>query len=145
MPRLPRSVFPAAGDWHVTARGVDGCAIYRDDEDRRDFLVRVWTVVRELDWHMHALCLMTTHYHLVLRCTRIALSRGIQRVNGGYAAGFNTRHARRGHLFGDRFALWQVRDEEHLAAACAYVVGNPVRAGICEAPGDWSWSWSRYR
>jgi putative transposase len=31
-------------------------------------------------------------------------------------------------------------DEEHLLSAVRYVEMNPVRAGLCERPGDWPWS-----
>jgi putative transposase len=57
---------------------------------------------------------------------------------------FLTRHMRSGHLWGDRFALWQIRDEDHLRAACEYVMANPVRAGLCAEATAWPWSWSRY-
>ena len=54
------------GYFHVVTRGVDGCAIFRDNADRRDFLSHVRRSVERFDWTIHALCLMTTHYHLVL-------------------------------------------------------------------------------
>lgn len=47
------------------SRGVDGCAIVRDDADRRMFLAHVRVCVERYDWVVQALCLMTTHYHLV--------------------------------------------------------------------------------
>ena len=53
----------------------------------------------------------------------------MHRLNGRYAQHFNAVHGWSGHLWGDRFALWQVRDDAHLAAACDYVLANPVRAG----------------
>jgi REP element-mobilizing transposase RayT len=53
---------------------------------------------------------------------------------------FNRRHGRRGHLFGDRFSSYVLRDERHLAAAVEYVLQNPVRAGLCDQARDWRWS-----
>jgi putative transposase len=103
MPRLPRSLLPD-GFFHVTGRGVDGLAIYRNDHDRRDFLGLTWWVTDRFGWEIHALCLMTNHYHFVLDTTRAALSDGMHRLNGVYAAGFNARYGRTGHLFGERFA-----------------------------------------
>ena len=144
MPRLPRSVFPRYGVWHVTTRGVDRQAVYRDDDDRRSFLVQLWRAVEAHGLDVHAFCLMTNHYHLVVECLRDALSRAMHRVNGIHAETFNAKYRRSGHLWGDRFALWQVRDEEHLRAACGYVLANPVRAGLCERAADWPWSWSPY-
>jgi hypothetical protein len=69
----------------------------------------------------------------------------MRRLNGIYAQGFNRRHRRSGHLFGDRYASWVVESEEHLRAACEYVLENPVRARLCSNREDWPWSASRAR
>ena len=144
MARLPRSAFPAYGVWHVTTRGVAQREVVLDRDDGRDFLVQLWRAVERFELRALALCLMPNHYHLVVEAARDTVSRALHRVNGLYAQGFNEKHGRSGHLWGDRFALWQVRDDEHLREACLYVVRNPVRARLCEAPVDWPWSWSRF-
>jgi putative transposase len=142
--RLPRSTFPAFGVWHVTTRGVARQRVYRDGDDARRFLEELGGAIRRFDLYGHALCLMPNHYHLVVECARDLLSLALHRVNGAYAAAFNAKYTRSGHLWGDRFALWQIRDEEHLRAACEYVAANPVRAGLCDRAADWRWGWSRY-
>jgi REP element-mobilizing transposase RayT len=144
MPRLPRSTFPGYGVWHATTRGVERRAVYLDRDDGRRFLTQLWQAVERLGLHVHALCLMPNHYHLVVQCLRDQLSRALHRVNGVYAEDFNAKYTRSGHLWGDRFALWQVRDDEHLRATCEYVLANPVRAGLCQRAVDWPWCWSRY-
>ena len=144
MARLPRSTFPDYGVWHATTRGVERRAVYLDRDDGRRFLTQLWQAVERLGLHVHALCLMPNHYHLVVQCLRDRLSRALHRVNGVYAEDFNAKYTRSGHLWGDRFALWQVRDDEHLRATCEYVLTNPVRAGLCERTDDWPWCWSRY-
>ncbi len=142
--RLARSTFPEYGVWHATTRGVERRRVYLDRDDGREFLAQVWRAVERLRLEVYALCLMPNHYHVVAECSRELLSRALHRVNGHYAQGFNAKYRRSGHLWGDRFALWQVRDEEHLEATCAYVLANPVRAGLCSSGDDWPWSWSRY-
>jgi putative transposase len=133
------------GFFHVTARGVAHARIFLDDHDRRHFLALLAGTVRSCDWRCHAFCLMTTHYHLVLETTRERLSRGVQRLNGRHAEAFNARHARRGHLFGGRFASWIIGSDQHLHETCRYVLLNPVRAGLCGSPEEWRWSASRFR
>ena len=144
MARLPRYVFPSFGFWHVTARGVDGTAIVRDRDDALVFLRLLAAVVRRHALDMHAMCLMTNHYHLVLQAARDALSAAMHRLNGIHAAAFNRRHRRRGHLFGDRFWTETIESEEHLRSTCRYVILNPVRAGLCSRPSGWAWLGSRY-
>lgn len=144
MARIPRKLLPEEGIFHVTARGAGKIAIYRDDFDRRFFLALFAEVVDHFDWTVHAFCLMTNHYHQVVEGRRDDLSAGFHVLNGEYAQRFNARHQRWGHLFGERFSAWVIRSEEHLHAACTYVFGNAVRAGLCENLGDWPWAASRY-
>ena len=133
MARLPRSTFPEYGVWHATTRGVERRKVYLDRDDGREFLAQLWRAVDRFRLDVYGLCLMPNHYHFVVECSRDLLSRALHRVNGLYAQGFNAKYRRTGHLWGDRFALWQVRDDEHLESTCAYVRANPVRAGLCSS------------
>ena len=144
VPRIPRNALPDEGIFHVTARGAGQIAIYLDDFDYRLFLRLFAGVVGKCAWNVHAFCLMTNHYHIVVEGRRDDLSAGFHELNGEYAQRFNARHQRWGHVFGERFSAWVVRSEEHLRAACLYVFGNAVRAGLCKNLGDWPWAASRY-
>jgi REP element-mobilizing transposase RayT len=132
------------GTFHVVTRGVFRTPIHRDRADYLAHLELLARAVGRWGWEIDALCLMPTHHHLVLRSTREALSRGMHDVNGAYARLFNRRHERHGHLFGDRFVARVIRDDHHLRTVCRYVIGNPVRAGLCDDVADWPWTRSRY-
>jgi putative transposase len=137
--RRPRNVLPD-GYFHVTARGVADGLIFREDGDRTIFTTLLHVACLRHRWTCRAWCLMGTHYHLVVESLREDLSNGLRRLNGRYAQGFNHRHSRRGHLFGDRAASWVIESEAHLEAACRYVLLNPVRAGLCTVADEWPWS-----
>jgi REP element-mobilizing transposase RayT len=143
MARVLRSSLPD-GYFHVFTRGVADTAIFRDDEDRRSFLALLIRTTRRHGWELHALCLMTTHYHAVLEATRAQLSAGMQWLNGLYAQTFNKRYDRHGHLFGARYGSRVIESEEYLARACEYVLQNPMRAGLCERASHWPWNATRY-
>jgi REP element-mobilizing transposase RayT len=133
MPRVLRTQLPD-GLFHIATRAVERTPAFFDDVDRIGFLRLLGECVRRFDWDMYAYCLMTTHYHLVLRAAQDALSEGMQRLNGLHARRVNLRIGRRGHLFGARFSSWTIESDEYAAAACRYVLLNPVRAGLCERP-----------
>lgn len=139
MARLPRNLLED-GFFHVTARAVDGTALFRDDVDRWEFVEELTRCATGFFWICHAYCLMTTHYHLLLEATRESMSRGMHRLNGLYAQRFNARHKRRGHLFEGRFQSYVIASEVHMAAASLYVMNNPVRAGLCHLADEWPWS-----
>jgi len=85
---------------------------------------------------------MDNHY-VVVECSRAGLSAGVQQLSGRHAQAFNRRHGRTGHLFGERFAAHVIDDERRLENTIEYVLANPVRAGVCDRPGDWPWSGRR--
>jgi len=116
---------------HVTARATGDQALFVDDEDRAYFMSLLRYSNRRWRWKLHAYCLMTTHYHLLVEAPLERLSRGMHRLNFLYATNFNGRYNRRGRLFADRFASFVIRDEEHYCAACEYILQNPVKAGLC--------------
>jgi REP element-mobilizing transposase RayT len=139
MPRRPRSVLPD-GVFHVTSRGVAGSTIFLDDAERARFARLLAETTARHAWLCHAYCLMGTHYHVVVETLRERLSAGMHRLNGQYAAWFNRRHRRRGHLFENRYSAWVVLDDEHFGATLSYLLDNPRRAGLCHEAGDWRWA-----
>jgi REP element-mobilizing transposase RayT len=139
MARPLRIEFPGAL-YHITSRGDRGEAIFEDDADREMFLRVVAEVVERYRWICHAFCLMTNHYHLVIETLEGNLSRGMRQLNGVYTQASNRRHRRTGHLFQGRFKGILVERDAYLLEVSRYVVLNPVRAGMVDAPGDWPWS-----
>jgi putative transposase len=138
-----RSLLPD-GFFHVFTRGIPERPIYLDDEDRHLFLALLARVSASHRITIHARCLMATHYHAVVQATRADLSRGMQWLHSSYAIKFNGRHGRFGHLFAERFSSRVIESDEYLHDVCAYVLLNPVKAGLCERIGDWPWSYSRF-
>jgi putative transposase len=126
--------------YHVTARGVGRMPIYRDDHDRHTFMERLAAVVDEFRLECYAYCLMSNHYHLVVRTLEPNLSDAAKKLNGPYAQWWNWHNERVGHAFGGRFKGQIVQDTRYLLNACRYVVLNPVRAQMVTSPADWRWS-----
>ena len=139
VPRKPREEAPG-GYFHLAARSVDGAKVFREANDRLAFIALLHGVVQRYDWRCQSYCLMTTHFHLIVRTMRPTLSRGMQALCGTYGLRFNKRYERRGHLFGGRFMSVAITSDEHLLEAHRYVARNPQRAGLCSRPSEWLWS-----
>jgi putative transposase len=136
----PLRILAADALYHVVARGNAKMAIYCDDIDRCRFLRILEIVVERYRLECHAYCLMSNHYHLVIRTLDPNLSSAIQYLNGVYAQSWNKRHTRVGHMFQGRFKAQLIEQEGYFLEACRYVVLNPVRAGLVERADEWLWS-----
>ena len=130
----------AGGVFHVYARGVDKCDIYRSDDDRRLYLRLLGSVVERQRWMCLSYCLMPNHIHLLLRTPEPNLGAGMRLIHGPYAQDFNTRYERVGHLFQGRYGAVPVTDDVQLWTTVGYIAANPVTAGFARHPSGWSWS-----
>jgi hypothetical protein len=68
------------------------------------------------------------------------VSWALQKLHSVYAREFNARHRRRGHLFGERFTDTCVETDPHGRRTVAYILDNPVRAGLVRRCDEWNWS-----
>jgi REP element-mobilizing transposase RayT len=139
VPRKPRVEAPGAIQ-HVIARGNAGISIVLDDDDRRTLITGLARAADRHGWRVHAYCLMDTHLHAVVETPEPTLGAGMQRLLGGYASEFNRRHERYGHLFGGPYTASVIGTDAYAIEVCAYVVLNPLRAGVVGDPADWPWS-----
>lgn len=126
--------------YHVTSRGNKRSSIFDDVTDRLTFLDILHKVNRRYNFHCHAYCLMSNHYHLLIETPDGNLSKGMRQLNGVYSLGFNKRHKTTGHVLQGRYKAILIQRESHLLEVCRYVVLNPVRAKIVERPETWKWS-----
>jgi REP-associated tyrosine transposase len=139
VPRPPRIDFPGCY-WHVFPRGNNGESIVRGGLDLVALRAILGRVTVRQNWTLLTYCLMTNHFHLVLRSNEGNLSPGMQILNRGHAQLINKRHGREGHLFRNRFSAKAIETDEHLREACRYGVLNPWRAGLVADPSEWRWS-----
>jgi hypothetical protein len=83
---------------------------------------------------------MDTHLHAIVETPQPTLGVGMRRMLGGYAYEFNRRHSRYGHLFAGPYFSSMIDTDAYAIQVCAYVVLNPVRAGLVHDAADWRWS-----
>ena len=91
-------------------------------------------------WNVLAYCLLSTHYHLLAQTEEPNLGIGMRHIQGRHAQRLNDRTGSAGPIWRDRFHSRPVRDGRHVVRAAVYVDLNPVTAGLCSAPAEWSWS-----
>lgn len=120
--------------YHLMNRGDRREEIFRDDVDRKRFLEALEGVCQKTGWQVHAYCLMSNHFHLVVETPRANLVEGMKWLLGTYTMRFNRRHKLSGHLFAGRYKslLIDGATPGYLRTVCDYVHLNPVRARLVE-------------
>jgi len=139
MSRFLRIEYPGAV-YHVTSRGNERKPVFKDEQDRENFLNTLQHVNKRSNWICHAYCLMTNHYHLLIETPDGNLSLGMRQLNGVFTQLVNKRHGRTGYLLQGRYKAILIQKDSHLLEVCRYVVLNPVRAKMVEKPEDYQWS-----
>ncbi len=129
MPRQARIDAPGAVH-HIIIRGIEGSAIFADDQDRENFIERLSGLLSESKAPCYAWALMSNHAHLLLRTGNAPIAVIMRRLLTGYAVRFNHRHRRHGHLFQNRYKSILCEENRYLKQLVAYIHLNPLRAGI---------------
>lgn len=139
MARPLRIEYPGAY-YHVTSRGNEQKDIFKNKKDRERFLYYLETASERYGAVIHAYCLMSNHYHLLLETPLGNLSQIMRHINGAYTTYFNVKRKRAGHLFQGRYKAILVEADEYAKELSRYIHLNPVRAGIVEKPEEFTWS-----
>jgi putative transposase len=138
VPSPPRDLAPGLRHIWVNATGSEHYFV--DLDDRIVWLRLLQKALGRYDWTCLAFCQMGTHVHLVVDVPDRSLALGMKELNMAYSRDFNARHGREGQFVRRRYGSRRINDGRDLVGAYAYVVANPVVAGLCGRPEDWRWS-----
>jgi REP element-mobilizing transposase RayT len=139
MARPLRIEYPGAF-YHVIHRGNAGEAIFKSQRDHERFLEYLSAASQRYALRLHTYCLMTNHYHLLVETPQANLSQAVKWINVSYAAYFNRKRQRHGHLFQGRYKAILIDAEAYLKQLSRYIHLNPLRAKMVKRLEDHRWS-----
>jgi len=139
MPRKKREWYEGAC-YHVMGRGNRHCAIYKDKEDYVTFLNLVASVKARYPFTLHAYCLMTNHFHLLITTSNDPIWKIMQPIMNHYARTFNQKNGLDGHLFDSRYASCLIEDDIYFLEVSRYIHLNPVKAQMVLEPLAYEYS-----
>lgn len=141
MPRAKRD-FGTKEINHCILRGINKRDLFFDNQDRYKFLKCLKEFKLKYEIKVGAFCLMPNHVHLLMHGKHEKISEFFKSVEISYAAYFNKKYERVGHLFQNRFKNKIVHDEEYLRNVVKYIHFNPEKAYIDKAT---NYRWSSYK
>jgi REP element-mobilizing transposase RayT len=111
-------------------RGIARRTVFESRADVRYFQSRLARAVRRGDVELHAYCILTTHFHLLVRSPVGRLSEAMRRIQNEFVRWFNRRRKRDGPLFRGRFRSKPVTSLRYRHILVRYIDANAVSAGI---------------
>jgi len=115
-------------------RGSGHRPIFETRGDVRYFLSLLVRCVRAGRIEVHAYCIMTTHYHLLVRSLDGDLAGCMQWVQGMYARYFNRTRGKPGPVFCGRYRAKLVGCWRYGRIVIWYIDMNAVKAGLVASP-----------
>ena len=129
MPRDKRLQI-TGGVYHVISRGIERRDIFMDDDDRKEFISRLEQALEKTGAQCLAWCLMSNHFHLLVRTGKQSLSDLMRKLLTGYAIYFNRKHKRHGYLYQNRYKSVLCQEDVYLLELVRYIHLNPLRVNL---------------
>jgi putative transposase len=128
------------------ARGIDGRDLFKDEEDRGQFIKLLKEGLAHGRHRLYAWALLSNHYHLLIRVSDSPFSEMMRRLNSRYARYYSKKYRRRGYLFQDRYKSIVTQDRKYVEEILRYIHLNPIRSGLCKGLKELkSFPWSGHR
>lgn len=131
MPRKARIDYPGLTH-HIMARTFTDILLFRDEEDRQQYISMLSHRIKETGFFCFAWVLMNNHVHLLVKTNEKPLWRLMKPLNSDYSRWYNKKYRRQGPLFIDRYKSIATQDQKYLEQLARYIHLNPIRSGICK-------------
>jgi REP element-mobilizing transposase RayT len=143
---MPRSlrIERDNGVYHLINRGNYRQDLFVDEGTHRSFETCLFEACEKCGWVLEGFCVMTNHFHLVVRTPKGNLIYGMKWLQSTFANRYHRYRNVNGKLFQGRYKSLIVEESTYLRGLLHYVHLNPVRAGICPVSELKHYRWSSY-
>ena len=139
---MPRPLRPIVDGlvYHVINRGNNRQDVFHKPADFQAFLQALADIKERKPFELYGYCLMSNHFHLLIRPTGATISRILQSLLVCHTQRYHKHYRSGGHVWQGRFKSPVVQADEHLLAVLRYIEANPLRARMVTDAGDYRWS-----
>lgn len=136
---------------HYLDRGMGSSLLKRPEI--AELLVNNWHHFHGKKYELMAYTVMPNHVHILIRMFYLTEAHLPDIIHSwkSYTSHQVAKLLKNDHTYCESFPnhqLWywdywdrMVRDEKHLWYTMNYIIGNPVKAGLCKQPEEWQYTW----
>jgi putative transposase len=139
----PRQVLPGT-TYFVTRRCFERRFYLRPSRLTNDLLLYILALAADAyGVNLHAFCVMSNHFHLVLTDPHARLPAFMQKVDSLVARALNASFGRWDRFWSDQgYSAVTLSTPQDVTGKTAYALANPVAAGLVRSPRQWPGLWS---
>lgn len=143
---MPRSlrIEKENGVYHIINRGNYRQDLFINEGAHSSFETCLFEACEKCEWVLEGFCVMTNHFHLVVRTPKGNLIYGMKWLQSTFANRYHHYRKVHGKLFQGRYKSLIVEEDSHLGALLHYVHLNPVRARMVTVEQLKEYRWSSY-
>ncbi len=127
--------------YHIFNRGINSAAIFQDENN-------MWYFLKLIEKHLKgkvevlAYCLMSNHFHLVVKIVseEKSATQAFSNLFNAYAKAYNKQQNRTGSLFEKHFKRKKIIDESYLKNLILYVHKNPENHNMVKSFLDYKFT-----
>lgn len=126
--------------YHIMTRALNKQSLFDDEKDYLYLLQIISDVKKETHFKLYAYCLMTNHFHILIKEKDVKVSSIMNKIDSRYANYYNLKNGRTGFVFNDRFHSENVETIKYFLTCMRYIHQNPVKAMICNKTYEYKFS-----
>ena len=132
------------GVYHVINRGNYRQDLFINEGAHLSFENCLFEACEKSEWVLEGFCVMTNHFHLVIRTPKGNLVSGMRWLQSTFANRYHRYRKVHGKLFQGRYKSLIVEEDSYPGALLHYVHLNPVRASMVPLDQLKDYRWSSY-
>ena len=137
---MPR-ICIKGGLYFITTRVDLKQGLFKDDEDRKQYVDLLAKYKKEYKFKLFAYVLLPNLTHLLIEpADGTTISDIMHVINSTYTKYFNSRYGRHGHVFQGRFKACIAERNLYLKELVRYIHVLPVNSGLANKPDNYDWS-----
>ncbi|MEW5056232.1 MAG: transposase [Cycloclasticus sp.] len=139
MPRPIRIEYENAY-YHVMNRGGGRRTLFHNESYFEAFLKTLGEAHQRFAVQVLSYCLMSNHYHLLLKTPEANLGRAMRHINGVYTQRHNRMKKTDGSLFRGRYKAICIEEDSYQLQLSRYIHRNPIEAKLVDNLEEYPWS-----